>query len=305
MNTSTTQADSANDDAVGQFSHAHAGIVMHLDRLAALPALLGPARMAQDYARRTTEFFRVAVFEHHKEEEEELFPAVLSSATPGEERELVATLIEALTTEHRLIEGLWRQLEPDLKKIAKGQSFEVDARLLEDLLDISRIGSGRIALDRREVDLKRVLEEAIEMTRPLIDSRRHALEVAWPEPPLTLWADPLRLSQVFANLLTNAAKYTDPGGRIGVRVDSGGGEVRVHIRDSGIGLDAQDLDKVFQRFAQVRGATDRSQGGLGIGLSLVRGLVRLHGGWVRAYSEGPGKGSEFVVGLPLRARPAI
>jgi hemerythrin-like domain-containing protein len=134
MNTSTTQADSANDDAVGQFSHAHAGIVMHLDRLAALPALLGPARMAQDYARRTTEFFRVAVFEHHKEEEEELFPAVLSSATPGEERELVATLIEALTTEHRLIEGLWRQLEPDLKKIAKGQSFEVDSRLLEDLV---------------------------------------------------------------------------------------------------------------------------------------------------------------------------
>ncbi len=178
-------------------------------------------------------------------------------------------------------------------------------RLLEDLLDISRIGSGRIALDRREVDLKRVLEEAIEVARPLIDSRRHALEVAWPEPPLTLWADPLRLSQVFANLLTNAAKYTDPGGRIGVRVDSGGGEVRVHIRDSGIGLEAQDLEKVFQRFAQVRGATDRSQGGLGIGLSLVRGLVRLHGGWVRAYSEGPGKGSEFVVGLPLRARPAI
>jgi hemerythrin-like domain-containing protein len=134
MNTSSAPSNAESDNAIGQFSHAHAGIVMQLDRLAALPALLAPARMAQDYARRTVDFFRVAVFEHHKEEEEELFPAVLSSAKAGEERELVTTLIDALTTEHRLIEGLWRQLEPDLKKVAKGQGFEVDNRLLEDLV---------------------------------------------------------------------------------------------------------------------------------------------------------------------------
>jgi len=174
------------------------------------------------------------------------------------------------------------------------------ARLLEDLLDISRIGSGRISLDLKPVDLKQVLEEALEVVRPLIEARHHRLEVVWPSVPVMLQADPLRLSQVFANLLTNAAKYTDPGGRIDIQVEALPGELRVRIRDSGIGLEAQALEQVFQPFAQVRGATDRSQGGLGIGLSLVRGLVRLHGGWVRAISEGLGRGSEFIVALPVR-----
>jgi hemerythrin-like domain-containing protein len=134
MNTATLSADTATDNAVGQFSHAHVGIVMQLDRLSTLPALLAPARMAQNTAQRTVDFFRVAVFEHHKEEEEELFPAVRGSAQPGEERTLVDTLVDALTVEHRLIEGLWRQLEPELKAIAKGQGFQINAPLLEDLV---------------------------------------------------------------------------------------------------------------------------------------------------------------------------
>jgi hemerythrin-like domain-containing protein len=134
MTPANKPSDPASDDAVEQFSHAHVGIVMQLDRLSTLPALLAPARMAQDTAQRTVDFFRVAVFEHHKEEEEELFPAVLESSHAEEERQLVSTLVEALTVEHRLIEALWRQLEPELKQIAKGQGFQINAPLLEDLV---------------------------------------------------------------------------------------------------------------------------------------------------------------------------
>lgn len=177
------------------------------------------------------------------------------------------------------------------------------AQLLEDLLDISRITSGRIEIERQPVALSAVMETAVETARPLIDQRRHQLEVRLPAEPVPLNADPLRLGQVFANLLTNAAKYTDPGGRIEVEARVHGQEVQVRVRDSGIGLEPQALEQVFQKFAQVRGPLDRSQGGLGLGLSLVRGLVKLHGGWVRAHSEGLGKGSEFVVGLPLAQPP--
>lgn len=173
-------------------------------------------------------------------------------------------------------------------------------RLLDDLLDVARVSSGRIPLERRRVDLRTVLESAVETARPLIDSREHDFSMDLPQTPVLLDADPLRLAQVFANLLTNAAKYTDPGGRIAVRAERVGNQVLVRIKDNGIGLAPQALEQIFQTFAQVRGPLDRSQGGLGIGLSLVRDLVKLHGGWVRAQSEGLGLGSEFVVGLPVR-----
>lgn len=126
-------ANSAPDNAVDQFSHAHAGMVMQLDRLSTLPALLAPARMAQETARLAVEFFRVAVFEHHHEEEEALFPAVLESAQAGEERRKVHTLVESLTAEHRLMESIWRQLEPELKQIAQGTGLHINAPLLADL----------------------------------------------------------------------------------------------------------------------------------------------------------------------------
>jgi hemerythrin-like domain-containing protein len=134
MNHPSKPSDPASNNAVAQFSHAHEGIVTQLDRLSTLPALLAPARMAQDLALRAVDFFRVAVLEHHKEEEEHLFPAVLDSAQAGEERLRVSALVESLTAEHRLAEGLWRQLEPELKQVAKGRGFEINAPLLADLV---------------------------------------------------------------------------------------------------------------------------------------------------------------------------
>ena len=134
MNQPSKPSDPASDNAVGQFSHAHVGILMQLDRLSTLPALLAPARMAQDTAQRVVDFFREAVFEHHKDEEETLFPALLESAHAGEERQRVNTLVDALTAEHREIEGLWRQLEPELKHVAQGRSYHINAPVLEDLV---------------------------------------------------------------------------------------------------------------------------------------------------------------------------
>ena len=134
MNQPSKPSDPASDNAVGQFSHAHLGILMQLDRLSTLPALLAPARMAQDTAQRVVDFFREAVFEHHQDEEEALFPALLESAHAGEERQRVNTLVDALTAEHRVIEGLWRQLEPELKHVAQGRSYHINAPVLEDLV---------------------------------------------------------------------------------------------------------------------------------------------------------------------------
>lgn len=134
MAASKTSANTADNTPVGQFSHAHVGIVMQLDRMSALPALLAPARMAKETAQRALDFFRDAVYEHHETEERELFPAVLASASKGEEKEKVICLIEALTADHREIEGLWKRVEPALKKIAKGQSFDLDSRVLEEMI---------------------------------------------------------------------------------------------------------------------------------------------------------------------------
>ncbi|WP_437681765.1 hybrid sensor histidine kinase/response regulator [Sorangium sp. So ce131] len=172
-------------------------------------------------------------------------------------------------------------------------------RLIDDLLDVSRITRGKLRLRRERVELASVVQSAIEASRPLIDASRHALTVDVPPGPIHLDVDPTRLAQVLSNLLTNAAKYTDPGGRIRLSVERQGGEVVIAVRDTGIGIAAEHVPGLFQMFSQVSPALERSQGGLGIGLSLVRGLVELHGGRVAARSDGPGKGSEFSVRLPL------
>jgi signal transduction histidine kinase/CheY-like chemotaxis protein len=172
-------------------------------------------------------------------------------------------------------------------------------RLVDDLLDVSRVTRGKIQLQLQSIDLKSALEQAIETSRPLIDAHHHHLEVLLPPEPLLVQADLTRLAQVFVNLLNNAAKYSAPGGQITIAASRESGEAVVRIRDTGYGIDGYTLPHVFDLFVQGDRAVTRSAGGLGIGLTLVHSLVKLHDGSVRAFSEGIGKGSEFVVRLPL------
>jgi CheY-like chemotaxis protein len=172
-------------------------------------------------------------------------------------------------------------------------------RLVDDLLDISRITSDKIELRRERVDLATVVKNAVETSRPLIDSAGHQLTVSLPTEPIFLDADPARLAQVFSNLLNNSAKYTDPKGRIQIEAKLDARHVVVAVRDNGVGISCEALAYVFDMFRQVDRSLERAKGGLGIGLTLVRRLVELHGGTIDALSEGPGKGSEFVVRLPV------
>jgi signal transduction histidine kinase len=170
--------------------------------------------------------------------------------------------------------------------------------LLDDLLDVARITRGKLELRKKVVWLDSVIDTAVEAARPLIDARQQALEVHLPQPAPMLEADPLRLAQVVSNLLTNAAKYSDAGATIQVWATIRGAVLELRVRDTGIGIPAEALPTIFQMFSQVDGTSGRSEGGLGIGLSLVKGLIELHGGTVTAHSEGPGRGSEFTVTLP-------
>jgi PAS domain S-box-containing protein len=182
-------------------------------------------------------------------------------------------------------------------------SRQVDqmALLLDDLLDISRITRGALQLRVEMTELAAVIDAAVETARPTMEAKRHGFAVQIPEQPVYFAADPLRLAQVLANLLTNAAKYTDPEGQIRVRAQVEEGVVEIGVADTGIGIPATALRSVFDMFAQVKTAQDRSEGGLGIGLSLSKALVELHGGTVKATSAGLGHGSEFIVRLPLRS----
>jgi len=174
------------------------------------------------------------------------------------------------------------------------------SRLVDDLLDVSRITRGKIALAREPLDVAAIVRLAAETSQPLIETRRHALSLdLWPG-PLWVEGDLTRLVQVVGNLLNNAAKYTDEGGHIGVQTAEADGWAVIRVRDDGMGLAPELLSRVFDLFTQADRSLDRSQGGLGIGLTLVRLLVEMHGGRVEARSEGPGKGSEFEVRLPIK-----
>ncbi len=175
-------------------------------------------------------------------------------------------------------------------------------RLVDDLLDVSRITRGKVKLQKEAVDLATVVGRAVETSRPLIESRRHQCVVNLAPEPIWLQADPTRLAQVLANLLNNAAKYTAEGGRVLLTTTREGHEAVIKVRDTGMGIPAEMLPHVFDLFTQGERALDRSQGGLGIGLTLVRSLVELHGGSVQAFSAGPDQGSEFVVRLPVLPR---
>jgi PAS domain S-box-containing protein len=171
-------------------------------------------------------------------------------------------------------------------------------RLVDDLLDVSRITRGKVELRTEAVEMAEVVAKAVEMASPLLQQRTHTLTVDMPGRGLLVEGDPMRLSQVVSNLLTNAAKYTPPGGRITVHAEPAGGEVVLRVSDTGIGIAPEMLPRVFDLFVQERQTIDRSQGGLGLGLAIVRNLVEQHGGSVLARSEGPGRGSEFIVRLP-------
>jgi signal transduction histidine kinase/CheY-like chemotaxis protein len=172
-------------------------------------------------------------------------------------------------------------------------------RLLDDLLDVSRITRGSIELKKSSIELALVIASAIDAARPAIDGKQHELSLALPAEPLYLEADAVRLTQVFSNLLINAAKYTDPKGTIRVQAVHEDDGLAISIRDNGIGIAPEMLPRLFTLFSQARSTLDRSEGGLGVGLSLVRGIVTLHGGTVEARSAGLNHGSEFIVHLPL------
>jgi signal transduction histidine kinase len=172
-------------------------------------------------------------------------------------------------------------------------------RLVDDLLEVSRISTGKIELRREPIDLGAAVLSAVETARPALEGAQHRLELDLPFEPIRLQADFVRIAQVVANLLSNAAKYTDPGGRVTLAVRREGGEALIEVRDTGIGIPAEELPRLFDMFAQAEGTRYRAQGGLGIGLALAKRLVELHGGRIEANSDGPGSGAEFIVRLPL------
>jgi signal transduction histidine kinase/CheY-like chemotaxis protein len=176
------------------------------------------------------------------------------------------------------------------------------ARLVDGLLDVSRMVSGQITLQKKPVDLAEIVGDAVETSRPLIRLRKHHLSVVLPEQPVLLEADVTRLSQVLSNLLNNAAKYTEEGGQIRLDAAVDNGVVTIRVRDTGLGIEPQLLPNIFDLFTQAERTPDRSEGGLGIGLTLVKRLVELHGGTVEALSEGLGSGAEFIVRLPALSK---
>jgi signal transduction histidine kinase/ActR/RegA family two-component response regulator len=176
--------------------------------------------------------------------------------------------------------------------------------LVDDLLDVSRIVNRKIVLRRKSLELADIVTQAVELASPLIESRGHTLTVSVPDHGLTLDGDMHRLIQVVANLLTNAAKYTEPRGLIAVTGERRGPNVLLRVRDNGIGISKEMLPRIFDLFAQEEQPAEHAPGGLGLGLPIVRSLVTLHGGTVTAHSEGPGRGTELVVELPALAKPA-
>lgn len=190
----------------------------------------------------------------------------------------------------------YAELQPELGVIDR--QIQQMTRLIDDLLDIARITENKLELRHERLDLSTVVATALETGRPLITQRDQALTVSLPTEPVMVEGDLTRLSQAVSNLLTNAAKYTEQGGRISVTATREGSDAVVRVRDSGIGIPAAMLPRIFEMFMQVQPSAERAQGGLGVGLALVQRLIELHGGTVDAQSDGPGRGAEFVIRLP-------
>lgn len=205
------------------------------------------------------------------------------------------SIIQRVPGDRARVEQVGRMIERQVAQLS---------RLVDDLLDVSRIATGKLELKKEPTSLVQILAHAVEMSRPHIEAAHHQLQLSFTREPTDVMADPARLAQVFANLLNNAAKYTRHGGLIEVNVEAHSRHLVVRIKDNGAGIEPEMLRRVFGLFTQIPQQDERRQGGLGIGLSLVDGLVRLHGGRVEARSEGLGKGSEFIVQLPRLVREA-
>ncbi len=191
--------------------------------------------------------------------------------------------------------------EPRLDRAREIIERQVDhlVRLVDDLLDVSRVSRGKISLQREALDLREVASHALDVSRPHLEARRHQVVLAMPEAPVRVDGDFTRLAQVFSNLLNNAAKYTEAGGRVALTLSIEGSEAVVVVADTGRGIEPAEIGRLFEIFYQAERHLDRAEGGLGLGLSLVKSLTEAHGGSVAAASAGPGLGSTFTVRLPL------
>jgi len=208
--------------------------------------------------------------------------------------------LSALSTAAHLLDrgSLDAKAEVSARQIVKRQT-RLMSRLLDDLLDVSRITRGKLEIRKAPIEVSAIIESAIETVQPWLNRKGHAFSVNVPERHVIIEADAVRLAQVLANLLTNAAKYTEPHGRIELTVQRQGDVMEFRVRDNGIGIAPENQSEIFKMFAQLRPAIERSEGGLGIGLALARGLVELHGGSIDVKSQGVGHGSEFTVRIPI------
>ncbi len=239
---------------------------------------------------RQTQEQAVALADLHRRKDE--FLAMLS-------HELRNPLSPILNAVHILRLGKSEnQIQQQARTVIERQVGQL-AHLVNDLLEISRISTGRIQLHLERLDLRGIVEQAVEAVKPLIARNQQELSLSLSSEPIWLHADPTRLVQVIVNLLNNAAKYTDDGGHIRLSAEREGDQIALRVRDTGMGIAPELLPRIFDLFTQADRSLDRSQGGLGIGLSLVQRLVELHQGSVEALSEGLGKGSEFIVRLPV------
>jgi PAS domain S-box-containing protein len=283
------------------------------------------------YVRKDGEAVWVRKFVSLLHDQEDQPPHIMALATDvTERRHMEAALLEADRRKDQFLAMLAHELRNPLASIRNAVSVlqklndddaaakdrarllitiverQVDhlIRLVDDLLDVARIATGKIELRKQLVDLSDIMRQAIETSQPAINAGQHMVTISLADQPLTVDGDPVRLTQVFANLLNNSAKYTPPEGRIEISTKRDGDEAVVSIRDNGIGIRAEMLPRVFDLFYQASRTKAREQGGMGIGLALARSLVEMHGGQVEARSGGPGRGSEFVVRLPLAAAPS-
>jgi signal transduction histidine kinase/DNA-binding response OmpR family regulator len=274
----------------------HAGF--EADEISTLALLADHVAAAVERTRLVRELSRVAADLREADVRKDHFLAMLGH----ELRNPLAPVLNAVKLIQRTVAG-----DAALARILGAADRQIAhmTRLLDDLLDVSRIRNGKIELKRAPADLGTIVRDALHATEGLIAERGHALAVELPDEPLELEGDAVRLAQVVANLVHNAAKYTDPGGHIAVRAARDGADLVLHVLDDGVGIAEDMLPRIFDVFVQVEQGSDRARGGLGLGLTLVRSLVEMHGGCVVARSAGLGQGSSFEVRLPPRGAAAV